>query len=235
MTITTTDTPDDEALRVAVDRQMLKKDGPTPTIVTNVASGGQSVDSQPAIDKVQTLEGVSQSMPRAEVRGAPTMMYGSTTNGLFVCAPISAGDDGLLIPMMRALDNWQHGEGNQPPPAMQTPRHSDLGDSAFYPGMLRNNQQIANYPTDAITIQDREASTVLSVKVGEIKASVGPMTLRLDATGLHIDCPVFINGATSIVGNVDIQGVIAHLGDLGQVGNQLVDGTISANAFITVP
>jgi hypothetical protein len=235
MTLTTTDTPDDEALRVAIDRQMLKKDGPTPSIVTNVATGGQSVDSQPAIDKTVRLEGVTQPLPRSEVRGAPTMTYGSTTKGLFVCAPISAGDDGLLIPMMRALDNWQHGEGNQPPPDMQTPRHSDLGDSAYYPGLLRDSQSIENYPTDAITIQDRAASTVLSVKDGEIKLTVGAMTLRLDATGLHIDCPVFINGATSIVGDVDIQGLIAHMGDLGQVGNQLVDGTITANAFIVAP
>lgn len=223
MTLTTTDTPDDEALRVAVDRQLLKKDGPTPSIVTNVATGGQSVDSQPAIDKVQRLEGVTQPIPRAEVRGAPTMMYGSTTNGLFICPPISSGDDGLLIPMMRALDNWQHGEGNQPPPDMQTPRHSDLGDSAFYPGLLRDSQSIANYPTDAITIQDREASTVLSVKVGEIKLTVGAMTVTLDATGLHI------------VGPVDITGLVAITGNLGQVGNQIVDGTITANAFITAP
>lgn len=223
MTITTTDTPDDEALRVAVDRQLLKKDGPTPAIVTNVATGGQSVDSQPAIDKVQRLEGVSQPIPRAEVRGAPTMIYGSTTNGLFICAPITAGDDGLLIPMMRALDNWQHGEGNGPPPDMQTPRHSDLGDSAFYPGLLRDSQSIENFPTDAITIQDRAASTVLSVKEGEIKMTVGAMMVTLDATGLHI------------IGPVDINGLVAITGNLGQLGSQIVNGTITANAFITAP
>lgn len=223
MTLTTTDTPEDEALRVAIDRQMMKKDGPTPTIVTNVATGGQSVDSQPAIDKVQRLEGVSQAIPRPEVRGAPTMIYGSTTNGLFICAPISPGDDGLLIPMMRALDNWQHGEGNGPPPDMQSPRHSDLGDSAFYPGLLRDSQQISNFPTDAITIQDREASTVLSIKAGEIKLTVGAMVVTLDATGLHISAPV------------DINGLVAITGDLGQMGSQVINGTVTANAFITAP
>lgn len=229
MTITTTDTDETEALRVAIDRQLLKKDGPTPSIVTNVATGGQSVDSQPAIDKTVRLEGVTQPLPRSEVRGAPTMTYGSTAKGLFVCVPISAGDDGLLIPMMRALDNWQHGEGNQPPPDMQTPRHSDLGDSAYYPGLLRDSQSIENFPTDAITIQDRAASTVFSVKDGEISATVGPMTLRLDATGLHIDCPVFINGEVSIT------GLLALMGNFGQQGNQIVAGTVTANAFITAP
>lgn len=223
MTITTTDTDEAESLRVAIDRQLLKKDGPTPSIVTNVATGGQSVDSTPAIDKTVRLEGVTQPLPRSEVRGAPTMTYGSTTKGLFVCVPISNGDDGLLIPMMRALDNWQHGEGNGPPPDMQTPRHSDLSDSAFYPGLLRESQAISNFPTDAITIQDRAASTVFSVKEGEIKLTVGAMTVTLDATGLHIVAPVDINGLVAITGN------------LGQMGNQIVNGTITANAFITAP
>lgn len=223
MTITTTDTPDDESLRVAVDRQLLKKDGPTPSIVTNVSAGGQSVDSQPAIDKTQRLEGVTQAMPRPEVRGAPTMTYGSTTKGMFVCVPITAGDDGLLIPMMRALDNWQHGEGNQPPPEMQTPRHGDLSDSVFYPGLLREGQAISNFPTEAITIQDLAATTVLSVKPGEIKLTVGAMTVTLDAAGLHIVAPV------------DIQGLVAHTGNLGQLGNQIINGTVTANQFITAP
>jgi len=223
MTMTTTDTPDDEAARILIDRQMLKYDGPTPAIVSNVATGGQSVDAQPAIDQTITLEGVRTSQPRAQVRGAPVMAYGSTSKKLFVCVPISAGDDGVLFPMMRAIDNWQHGEGSGPPPDMQTPRHSDLGDSVFYPGVLRASSEISNYPTEAITIQDSAASTVLSLKEGEIKLTVGAMTVTLDATGLHI------------VGPVDISGLVAITGDLGQIGNQIVDGTITANAFITAP
>lgn len=223
MTLSTTDTPDDEAARILIDRQMLKYDGPTPAVVGNVATGGQTVDAQPAIDQTITLEGVKTSMPRAQVRGAPVMMYGSTTKQMFICPPISAGDDGVLFPMMRAIDNWQHGEGNGPPPDMQTPRHSDLGDSVFYPGVLRSSAKIENYPTEAITIQNAAASTVLSVKEGEIKLMVGAMTVTLDASGLHI------------VGPIDINGLVALTGNLGQLGNQIVNGAITANAFITAP
>lgn len=223
MTIATVDMPDDEAARILIDRQMLKYDGPTPAIVTNIATGGQSVDAQPAIDQTVILEGVRSAMPRAEVRGAPVMMYGSTTKGIFICPPISSGDDGVLFPMMRALDNWQHGEGNRPPPDMQTPRHSDLSDSVFYPGVLRSSGEIANYPSEAMTIQDVEGSTVLSIKPGEIKATVGAVSITIDAAGIHI------------VGPVDIQGLLALAGDLGQQGNQLIVGTVTANQFITAP
>lgn len=223
MTLATTDTPDDEAARVLIDRQMLKYDGPTPAIVENVATGGQTVDAQPAIDKTVTLEGVKTAQPRAQVRGVPVMTYGSTTKKMFVCVPISAGDDGVMFPMMRAIDNWQHGDGSGPPPDMQTPRHSDLGDSFFYPGVLRESGAISNYPTEAITIQNAAASTVLSIKDGEIKLMVGAMSVTLDAAGLHITGPV------------DITGMVAITGNLGQLGNQIVDGTVTANAFITAP
>lgn len=223
MTLATTDTPDDEAARILIDRQLQKQDGPTPAIVQNVATGGQTVDAQPAIDQTVTLEGVKTAMPRAQVRGAPVMMYGSTTKQMFICPPISGGDDGILFPMMRAIDNWQHGSGNGPPPDMRSPRHSDLGDSVFFPGVLRSSSDIQNYPTEAITIQNAAASTVLSIKDGEIKLMVGAMSVTLDAAGLHIVAPV------------DITGTVAITGNLGQLGNQIVDGTITANAFITAP
>lgn len=229
MTQVTTDTSEDEALRVAIDRELIKKDGASPAIVSNIAAGGSSVDAQPAISKTQRLDGDTVQIQRSEIRGAPVMMYGSTTKGMFICPPITAGDDGVLFPMMRALDNWQHGQGVSSPPNMMTPRHSDLGDAMYYPGALRDSVEIANYPTEAMTIQDMAATTVLSVKPGEIKATVGAMTLTLDAAGLHIDCPVFINGEVSIT------GLIALMGNFGQQGNQIINGTITANAFITAP
>lgn len=221
MTMTTTDTPEAEALRVSIQREILKQDGPSPAIVSNVSTSGATVDAQPAISKTQRLEGVTTENPRSEVRGAPVMMYGSTSKGIFVCPPISPGDDGVLIPMMRALDNWQHGQGVGPPPDMQTPRSGDLSDGAYYPGILRDSVEIANYPTDALTIQTADASTVFSLKAGEIKLTVGAMTVTLDAAGLHI------------VGPVDINGLLALTGNLGQMGNQIINGTVTANQFIT--
>lgn len=223
MTLMTVDTPEAEALRVSIERELLKKDGASPAVLSNVATSGATVDAQPAISKTQRLEGEATEIRRSEVRGAPVMMYGSTTKGMFICPPMTAGDDGVLFPMMRAIDNWQHGEGVGPPPDMQTPRQGDLGDSVYFPGVLRQSANIANYPTEAMTIQDAEASTVLSVKPGEIKLTVGAMSVTLDATGLHINAPV------------DITGLVAITGNLGQMGNQIVNGTVTANQFITVP
>lgn len=228
MTTTTVDTPDAEALRVAIDRQMLEYDGAMPCVVHAVSADGTTVDVIPAISKSVTLEGVRQPIGDRVIRGVPIAMYGDTTLGLFVCPPIRQGSDGIVWAMDRAMDNWQHGDGIRMPPAMQTPRQRDFSDAMFYPGAQRASSAIDNYPTEALTIQNRAGSTVASVKDGEIKIMVGPVTITVTAGG------IVIAGDVTIAGAFDLTGVMTHTGDLGQMGNQVVNGTITANEFIDV-
>lgn len=216
MTLTTVDTPDDEALRVMIDRQMLENESAMPCVVHAVSADGTTVDVIPAISKAVTLDGVRQPLGERVIRGIPIMLYGSTTLGLFVCPPIQAGDDGWLMAADRAMDNWQHGDGVQMPPSQQTPRHGDFTDGVFYPGVQRASGSIANFPTDALTIQNRAGDTLVSLKDGEIKAQVGPVTVTITAAGIAIT------------------GTMAITGDLGQIGNQVINGTVTANQFIDV-
>lgn len=216
MTAVTTGTSDAEAMRVLIDRQMLEYDGMMPCVVHAVSADGTTVDVIPAISKAVTLDGVRQPLGERVIRSVPIAMYGSTVLGLFVCPPIQVGDDGWLMAADRAMDNWQHGEGVQMPPAQQTPRHGDFTDGMFYPGAQRASGAIANFPTDALTLQDRTGATVVSVKGGEIKAMVGPVSVTITAAGVQIVGPVAITG------------------DLGQMGNQVINGTVTANQFIDV-
>lgn len=223
MTLTTTDTPDDEALRIQIDRELIKKERAMPCVVEAVSADGTTVDVIVAISKETVIEGQRVPLGDRVIRGVPIKLYGSTTLGLFVCPPIQKGDDGELIAMDRAIDNWQHGEGVQMPPAMQTPRHGDFTDGMFYPGAQRAGGSIANFPTDALTLQNRTGTTVLSLKDSEIKAMVGPVEVIITPAG------IIINGDVFQTGNFALQG------DLGQQGNQIVDGTVTANNFITAP
>lgn len=222
MTLATVDTPDAEALRISIDRQLLEYESAMPCVVEAVSADGTTVDVVVAISKTVTLEGVRMPLGDRVIRGVPIAMYGSTTLGLFVCPPIRPGDDGMIIAMDRALDNWQHGDGVRMPPEMQTPRHGDFTDGMFYPGAQRASGAIANYPTDALTIQNRTATTVASVKDNEIKITVGSTTITVTPAGV------------AIVGPLDLTGVMTHVGDLGQMGNQVVNGTVTANQFIDV-
>lgn len=223
MTTVTTDTPDAEALRVAVDRQLLEREGALPCVVQSVSADGTTVDVVVAVAKSVTLDGVRQPLGDRVIRGVPVMMYGDTTLGLFVCPPIRPGSDGTIIAMDRAIDNWQHGEGIRMPPEMQTPRHGDFSDGMFYPGAQRASSTISNYPADALTIQDRTGSTVVSVKDGEIKLMVGAASVVITSAGVEIN------------GMLHAAGGLAITGDLGQQGNQIVDGTVTASNFVVAP
>lgn len=229
MTTTTTDTPEDEALRILIDRQLIQQERAMPCVVEAVSANGTTVDVIVAISKETVIEGQRLPLGDRVIRGVPIKLYGSTTLGLFVCPPIHKGDDGELIAQDRALDNWQHGDGVRMPPEMQTPRHGDFTDGMFYPGAQRMSGAISNFPTDALTLQNRTGTTVLSLKDGEIKAKVGGIEIIVGAAGISI------NGNITHIGDNFQTGNFALQGNLGQQGNQIVNGTITANQFITAP
>jgi hypothetical protein len=229
MTMTSTDTPEDEALRVLIDRQLIQQERAMPCVVEAVSANGTTVDVIVAISKETVIEGQRIPLGDRVIRGVPIKLYGSTTLGLFVCPPIQKGDDGELIAQDRALDNWQHGAGVRMPPEMQTPRHGDFTDGMFYPGAQRSSGAIENFPTDALTLQNRTGTTVLSLKDGEIKAKIGGVEIIVTPAGIAI------NGNITHTGDNFQTGTFALKGDLGQQGNQIVNGTITANNFITAP
>lgn len=225
MTIVTTDTPDDEALRVQIDRELIKKERAMPCVVEAVSADGTTVDVIVAISKETVIEGQRVPLGDRVIRGVPIKLYGSTTLGLFVCPPIQKGDDGELIAQDRALDNWQHGEGVQMGPPMQTPRHGDFTDGMFYPGAQRASGGIDNFPTDALTLQNRQGSTVLSLKDNEIKAKVGPVTITITPAG------IVISGEVTLNGNMLMTGQFAINGNMGQMGNFTTTGIVTASQF----
>lgn len=165
MSYSSSDTPEAEAARVLVDRQMLDYRTAIPGVVVAVSSDGTTCDVQPSVSMSQTLDGQTRGIPMPVVRGVPLMVYGSATRGFFVCVPVAVGDDGLLIVCDRAIDNWQGGEsgGVAMPPISPSPRHHDLTDAVFYPGLQRNSSGISNYPHDSIQLRNRDGSVQLDV------------------------------------------------------------------------
>lgn len=245
MTTTTTNTPDAEALRVAIDRQMLDMDAAIPCVVHAVSANGTTVDVVPAVSKSVRLDGERAPLTQRVIRGVPIALYGSTTLGLFVCPPIRPGDDGLLIACDRALDNWQYGEGVQMPPDMATPRHSDFTDALFYPGAQRASGGIAAFPTDAMTVQDRSGGTVASVKPGEISMIVGGASVIITGESISVSAgasSIVLNssgiaqtGDTSINGNLDVSGVVGAAGYTGPGGGAAtIDGDIGINGRVEI-
>lgn len=194
MTTVTNDTTEAEALRVAIDRQALGLRTATPGIVVAVDPQGRTVDVQPACSMRDMTTGKLKPLSLPIVRGVPLHVLGSTTMGLFVAVPVTVGDDGLLIVCDRALDNWQHGAGVQMTPDASSPRHHDIADSVFLPGLQRMSGGIDGYPTDAIEVRNRAGGTVLSVSDEEISATVGEASWVLSGAGFDITGSIRVNG-----------------------------------------
>lgn len=235
MTTLTADTDPAEAGRVQFDRQALTLRTFTPGVVVAVAPDGTTVDVQPAISLVQRLEGAAVEIRLPVLRGVPVHVSGSQTLGLFACPPIAPGDEGMIIVSDRALDAWQHGEGVAPPPDMATPRHHDLSDAAFVPGLQRVSGAIPAYPTDAFEIRTRDGTVKASVSAAAATLTAPGGSVTVDATGVHAVTPgasahVLAASATLTVGaaSVGVSGggvAIVAPGGLSINGSQYLDHT----------
>lgn len=197
MTQSTNSTSDGEALRVLFDRFALGLRTALPAVVVAVSADGTTVDVQPAVSLLQTLDGAQNELPLPVIRGVPLHVMGSAALGLFVTVPVSAGDDGLLIVADRAIDNFQHGSGIQAPPLMKTPRHHDLTDAMFIPGLQRLSGAVTGFPVDAVQLQNRAGTCVLSLKADSIHAKV-PGGAKVDVSGDTVAITGKLTVSTSI-------------------------------------
>ena len=84
MTLTTANTAPEELERIAFDRQTARLRTATPGIITAVHPNG-TVDVQPAIMQVTTLDGVRSDEPLSVLTGVPTIFtYYAQTLGLSI-------------------------------------------------------------------------------------------------------------------------------------------------------
>ena len=179
MTLATANTAPEELERIAFDRQSARLRTATPGILTAVHSNG-TVDVQPAIMQVTTLDGVRSDEPLSVVTGVPTIFsYYAQTLGLSITLPMQAGDEGLLIVADRSIDHWQVASGVQAAAEPVSPRHHNLTDALFVPGAVSEPNAIANVSNDAIQIRNRDASTCVSLREDEIVLQVGSSTITV--------------------------------------------------------
>lgn len=172
MTMTSNDTAGGEAMRVLFDRLSLGLRTAIPCVVEAVSGDGTAVDVVPAVSLAQRLDGAVVPIAMPVLRGVPVQLLGSTSLGLFVAVPITAGDDGLLVIADRALDNWQHGAGILPPPDMQTPRHHDATDAVYIPGLQRLSGALTGYPTDAVQLRNRAGTCIAELAQSRVSVRV---------------------------------------------------------------
>jgi len=230
MTTVTSDTDPAEAQRVMTDRQLLDLRTAIPGIVTAVSADGTTVDVQPAVSMTQRLESVNE-VRLPVLQGVPLQVLGSTTLGLFVVVPVSIGDEGLLVVCDRAIDNWQHGAGVNMTPDMATPRHHDLTDAIFIPGVQRASGAIPGFPTDAVQLRNRAGDCVLALSDTAIDAVVpGGATFHMEGMEIVTNANITNTGTLTNTGDVSITGSLAQTGGTStQSGGMNITGPLTNN------
>lgn len=179
MTLTTANTAPEELERISFDRQSARLRTATPGIIAAVHANG-TVDVQPAIMQVTTLDGERSDEPLSVLSGVPTIFaYYAQTLGLSITLPMQPGDEGLLIVADRSIDNWQVASGVQAAAEPVSPRHHNLTDALFLPGAISEPNAITGVSGDAIQIRNRGGTTNVSVRESEIVLQVGSSTITV--------------------------------------------------------
>ncbi|WAT31821.1 Gp138 family membrane-puncturing spike protein [Pseudomonas sp. GXZC] len=221
MTLTTATTAPEERERIAFDRQSAHLRTATPGIVVAVHANG-TVDVQPAIMQVTTLDGKRSDEALSVVSGVPTIFaYYAQTLGLSITLPIQAGDEGLLIVADRSIDNWQVAGGVQAAAEPVSPRHHNLTDGLFLPGAISEPKAISSVSADAIQIRNADGTTCVSVREREVVLQVGSAMLSVAEDTITLSA----GGSTLTLGGaIELQSPALthngkHIGDTHAHGN----------------
>lgn len=220
MTIATSDTDPAEALRVLFDRLALGLRTAIPGVVVAVSADGTTVDVQPAVSLAQRLETVSE-VRLPVIRGVPLQVLGSHTAGVFVTVPVSVGDDGLLVVCDRALDGWQFGDGVVKAADTASPRHHDLTDSVFLPGLRRAGQPVTAPSSSAVEVRTADGLTRASVAPNLAVLQAGGCSVSVTPAGITLTAGGFVLGVTSAgltIGGEPFNDHVHHLVGGGTTG-----------------
>ncbi len=244
MTLRSAATEDDsESVRILFSDLMLRYRGTMPATIialkTNDAGEVFAADVQPVITQRQLQEDnttISVNLP--VLTDLPLGCLYSKALGYSVTIPFSVGDDCIITCADRSIDNWQWFGGNQEVVEPFSPRNYDVNDAIVMTGVITRVSGIANYSNNAIQIRNRDATTVLSVRDGEVRGSVGTSNVTVSASevrGTVGSSNVNVSGSsiTSTVGaathTVSAASIISSIG-----GTPLLALT-SAGATFGVP
>jgi hypothetical protein len=148
----------DQVIEQAIDSKIIEVHTAIPSVIT-VVKGSQKVDIQPLLmrrykDGTLIQLPVIQDVPVAMLRGAD---YG-------IKLPIAVGDTGIAIFSERSIDAWTV-QGGVVDPA--DPRHHNLSDAIFYPGLYPFNNQLSGAANELIMTNG--SAQIVMQKAGTFK------------------------------------------------------------------
>ncbi len=144
----------------------------------------QKADIKPLLRKKYTVNG-GTVVEIPVIPGVPVQCPAANNGAAYIHLPLKPDDLGLIIFTDRSIDTWLSGDGEITSP--NDPRHHDLSDAIFIPGIRPFKQPLSNTSADNFILQN------------------GPMRIELDPSG-----KISITGASNEMVSV-LSDLIDHL------------------------
>jgi len=144
----------------------------------------QKADIKPLLRKKYTVNG-GTVVEIPVIPGIPVQWPAANNGAAYIHLPLKPGDLGLIIFTDRSIDTWLSGDGEITSP--NDPRHHDLSDAIFIPGIRPFKQPLSNTSADNFILQN------------------GSMRIELDPSG-----KISITGASNEMVSV-LSDLIDHL------------------------
>lgn len=186
-----------DLLSEAIRAKLLEVHVSYPGKVVKYDSETQKVDVQPSRKK-KYIDGEEVTLP--VIKSVP-VEWPSTENA-HIHLPLKVGDTGKITYCDRSIDLWKSGEGGIILP--QDPRHHDLSDAVFMPGLRPFSKAFPVVDPDAIEIKNGDM--LISVKpTGKIQiknATVELITKLVESLDEQINTltRMTVNKTTTLLG-----------------------------------
>lgn len=227
MTIRTAAAGDDsESFRLMFADLMLRYRGTIPATVVRLKENDSgevfAVDVRPAIMQREVQEDSAVRVVQMEVlTDLPLGCLYSKALGYSVTIPLSEGDDCIITCADRSIDNWQWFGGAREVPEPFAPRNYDLNDAIVMAGAVTRVSGIASYSRDSIQVRDRDNTTRVSVKTGEI-------TAKVSETEINVTPSQIVNTVSGVnVSTLTQQNVTFHVPVINEVSVNTLGATTS--------
>ena len=111
----------------------------------------QKADIKPLLRKKYTVNG-GTIVEIPVIPGVPVQWPSANAGAAYMHLPLKVGDLGLIIFTDRSIDTWLSGDGEITSP--NDPRHHDLSDAIFIPGIRPFKQPLSNTNADNFILQN---------------------------------------------------------------------------------
>ena len=140
-----------EIINTMIESKILDIHTSMPGRVETYNHATQKADIKPLLRKKYTVNG-GTIVEIPVIPGVPVQWASANNGAAYMHLPLKPGDLGLIIFTERSIDTWLSGNGEITSP--NDPRHHDLSDATFIPGIRPFKQPLSNTNADNFILQN---------------------------------------------------------------------------------